>query len=250
MKYIKLIITYFLAIFFALNMEAQCFMDQHSTTWYDGWISCNKKQSPNPKRGFSHWILYSLGHRYALGDTYWWNNNEADALSNGVKKMAIDVSLDGIIWTALPDFEMPKASGKPIYEGFIGPALDNIEARYILLTAIENHGGSCYGFGEMKMNVMLSTNTSETTNNPFCLHIKAFPNPFMYSTEIDVLSNCNEEVVIIIEDAYGRQLEKKTIPQNQNNIFTFNANMLPAGVYFISAINKNQQLRKKLIKVN
>ncbi|MBK9737766.1 MAG: T9SS type A sorting domain-containing protein [Saprospiraceae bacterium] len=246
----KLLIIHFLVIFFTLNMNAQCFMDQHSTTWYDGWISCNKKQSPNPDRGVSHWILYNLGHRYALGETYWWNNNEADRLSNGVKKMAIDVSLDGITWISLPDFDMPEASGKPIYEGFIGPSLDNIEARYILLTALQNHGGSCYGFGEMKMNVTLSTNTVENTNKPFCLNIKAFPNPFFYHTEIDVTSNCNEEIVFIIEDAFGRQLEKKTISQNDKNTFTFNATLLPAGIYFISAFNKNQQIRKKLIKVN
>ncbi|MFM2394354.1 MAG: hypothetical protein RLZZ546_2336, partial [Bacteroidota bacterium] len=70
-------------------------MDQHSTTWYDSWISCNSSLSPNEARGEGHWILYNLGYNYALGDSYWWNANEADAINNGIKTIAIDVSLDG-----------------------------------------------------------------------------------------------------------------------------------------------------------
>lgn len=35
-----------------------------------------KNHIPNPTRTEGHWILYNLGHTYALGGSYWWNNNE------------------------------------------------------------------------------------------------------------------------------------------------------------------------------
>ncbi|MBC7884514.1 MAG: T9SS type A sorting domain-containing protein [Saprospiraceae bacterium] len=246
----KYLFTFLCTLSF-LSSHTQCFMDQHSTTWYDGWISCKSKTSPNPARGEGHWILYNLGHRYALGESYWWNNNENNALQHGVKRMSMDISLDGINWVSLSDFELPIASGKPTYEGTEGPDFENVEARYILLTALENYGGSCYSFGEMKINVALSTNTADETNLDYCMNVKVYPNPFQNSTQIEVSSNCDGDVIVKVEDAYGRQIGKVfTVERNNDNTFTFNGQHLLSGIYFISVQSDKQKIRQKLIKID
>jgi hypothetical protein len=246
----KLYYTFFIVALFSFAANGQCFMDQHSTTWYDGWISCKKKASPNPSRTDGHWILYNLGHTYALGESYWWNNNEKDALQNGVKKMAVDVSDDGLVWTTLTEFELPMASGKPTYEGAEGPDLQGIEAKYMLLTAIENYGGSCYSFGEMKISVDYISSTKDVSNLAYCLDVKAYPNPFTVSTQIAINTNCGQDVTVKIHDAFGRQIGNEYHTSNNGEeSFTFQGDNLPAGIYFITAQGDKQQFRQKLIKV-
>ena len=247
----KFYYTLFIVFAISLSASGQCFMDQHSTTWYDGWISCKKKSSPNPTRTEGHWILYNLGHTYALGGSYWWNNNEKDALQNGVKRMAIDVSDDGVVWTNLTEFELPIASGKPTYEGTEGPDLQGVETKYILLTALENHGGSCYSFGEMKINVDYISSTNDDNNLAYCMDVRAYPNPFTVNTQIDISSNCGQAVTVKIYDAFGRQIgESYQSNSNEKESFTFNGSQLPAGMYFITAQNDKEQIRQKLIKVD
>ena len=51
----------------------------------------------------------------------------------------------------------PKANGEAIYGGFSGPDLQNVKARYVLITALSNHGhATCTGLAEVKFNLLPS----------------------------------------------------------------------------------------------
>ncbi len=244
MKSIFTIIVLIVSLFTSFG---QCNLDKHSTTWYDGWISCSPNKSPNKLRGDSHWILYDLGYNYALSQSHWWNGNEPTALNQGVKKFVIDVSNDGKNWTEVTTFELAQASGKNTYEGVEGPDLNKVNAKYILLTALENYGGECFSFGEMKINVDLISNVKEEVNQK-CLSLNVYPNPFQNQTNINFQSNCNHSSVITIEDAFGRIILNKNVNNEDDNL-VLNGKNLVAGLYIIKLQSGNESVIKKLIKI-
>jgi hypothetical protein len=244
---------HFIIIFILISplwLTSQCFMNSHSTTWYDNWISCKPKISPNPVRPGGHWILYNLGYVYELKDSHWWNGNEADALHNGISNMAMDISDDGVNWSHVMDFELPQATGFPDYEGVEGPDFGGIEARYILLTALDNFGGECYSFGEMKINVDVVSKVKEEVSSAYCLQISAGPNPFTTFTNIKIMSNCGEKIVLVIEDGLGRTVYKtETTADREENVITWNSSQLSSGIYFVTAYTQKQKITQKLVKV-
>jgi hypothetical protein len=129
---------------------AQCYPDRHSTNFFDGWISCEPAMSPNILRGPGHFIMYDFGKVYALGQVRIWNTNDPAHLDWGMKDVVIDYSMDGVHWVEAGQFTFPQASGLSTYEGAEGPNLDDAQARYLLITALSNYGGTCYGFSEIK----------------------------------------------------------------------------------------------------
>lgn len=153
MKYIYLI----LIIFVQYNIFAQCYPDRHNTTWFEGWESCEKSQNPNPARPKSHWIMYDFGYQYKLGNLHLWNVNDPENLSEGVKKISIDYSTNGSNWNQFGQVDVAKATGKSIYEGLDIADLGGVTARYLLITCDENWGGACYGFSELRLNIVASS---------------------------------------------------------------------------------------------
>ncbi|MBT8190637.1 MAG: T9SS type A sorting domain-containing protein [Bacteroidia bacterium] len=141
---------------------AQCF-DPDASIWKDTWASC--EQSPNPIQayGMSHWIQYDFGSIRNLSKSWIWNTNDPDKLNQGFNQVSIDYSEDGIDWIHWGEMTFPKAQGVAVYGGFPGPDLQNIKARYILLTALSNYGhSSCSGLAEIKFNLK----TEETDMSP------------------------------------------------------------------------------------
>ncbi len=136
------------------QLNAQCFPDRHSTNWFDGWISCEPTPNPNPQRGDSHWIMYDLGNLYELGHSHFWNANDPAHLDYGINEVVIDYSLDGISWNELGNYSFSQASGLSTYEGETGPDFTGLSLKYVLITVLSNHGGSCYGFGEARFEVL------------------------------------------------------------------------------------------------
>lgn len=149
MKYLYTII---LLLLFQ-GLQAQCYPDRHNTNWFDAWTSCTPSPNPNTTRGDGHWILYNLGHLYELKDSKFWNANHPDFLQDGLKDVVIDYSVDGINWEEWGTFTLPMATGDKTYEGSTGPDFTATTARYVLITAMDNHGGNCYSMSELKINV-------------------------------------------------------------------------------------------------
>lgn len=149
----RILLLFISILFVQQTLTAQCYLDRHNTTWYDAWTSCETSPNPNAAREDSHWLQYDLGHFYLLKNSQFWNANRPEHLQNGLKDVVIDVSLDGENWTEWGTYTLSQATGKNIYEGEVGPDFSEVLARYVLITAIDNHGGDCYSLSEMKINV-------------------------------------------------------------------------------------------------
>lgn len=132
-------------------LQGQCLPDRHTTNIHESWLSCTASPNPNPSNGTSHWIMYNLGSLTSLHQTTFWNLNHPDYLEAGLKKVLVEYSSNGTSWNSLGTFTMLQSEGSGFYTGVPGPNFDGISARYVLLTALENYGGECYGFSEFRI---------------------------------------------------------------------------------------------------
>lgn len=133
--------------------QAQCYPDRHNTSWNTAWKSCTPSANPNSSRGVSHWIMYDLGAAYTLGTSNIWNLNDPDFLNDGIKDVIIDYSVNGTTWVELGQYTLEQATGKSIYEGSVGPDFQGRNAQFVLITAVNNYGGSCFGLSEVRLNI-------------------------------------------------------------------------------------------------
>lgn len=185
---------FFLLLSLAGNLalgQANC-VTPDASIWKDTWASCEATPSPNLANGTSHWIQYDLGMVRTLSKTWIWNTNDPAKLNEGFRQVKVDYSLDGRDWTSWGEMEFPQAQGSAIYGGFSGPDLVGVEARYILLTALSNHGSSsCYGLAEVKFNLLPTTfGDYETTA---CLNLAAI-------TDINIVEVEETEAYVSWED--------------------------------------------------
>jgi len=119
----------------------------------DTWLSCNTSTNPNSLRGNGHWLMYDLGYTYNLTTTHFWNYNVNGQTGQGIRDCIIDYSIDGNNWANALTFQIPQAPGNSNYTGISGPDLGGINARYVLLTANSNWGGSCAGLSEVRFDL-------------------------------------------------------------------------------------------------
>jgi hypothetical protein len=247
----NLFILLLISVSFHMTLEAQCFPDRHNTSWYDGWVSCEASDNPNPERGQSHWLMYDFGYVYKMGQMHVWNTNDVEYLDWGLRTVVIDYSLDGLVWTELGTFDFDQATGKSTYEGFEGPDFDGIEAQYVLITAIDNFGGSCYGLSEIKIRVdgtsLVSTQEPEVM--PGCLTVHMYPNPFVTRTQLKITTRCEDDVYYGIRDALGKVvIPEQKLSGNTVNLEFSDRNMA-AGVYFLSVRQGTMVKQQRLVKI-
>ncbi|MEM7374608.1 MAG: discoidin domain-containing protein [Bacteroidota bacterium] len=145
-----------LSIIFALcQISCSDSSKADASIWLDPWVSCTPTANPITKYGNSHWIHYDFGSVRTLSKSWIWNTNDPQKLNQGFKKVSIDYSEDGETWTHYGEMNFPKAEGKAVYGGFAGPDLVGVKARYMLLTALSNHGDpACSGITEVKFNLL------------------------------------------------------------------------------------------------
>lgn len=133
-------------------VSAQC-EGAHSAHEDDAWLSCQGTENPNSDRTEEHWILYDFGDFYLLNESHFWNYNKAGETANGVSTLAVDYSEDGVNWLYWGEINLDEAPGSDFYYGETGPDFNGLLASHLLLTAVSNHGGPCYGFSEMRLEV-------------------------------------------------------------------------------------------------
>lgn len=245
-KYIQIII--FLAI--ASSASAQCFLDRHNTTWHESWASCEVSDSPNPDRSASHWILYNFGDLYRLAESHVWNYNVHGQTDWGMNEVWIDYSFDGITWQTLGAYSFPQATGINHYEGFTGPDFDGVVAQFVLITAQTNHGGTCVGLSELKIDIHDEAVSVDEVSQAHCFAVQTFPNPFSESINIQIQSNCEEKAAYRLTDALGRTIYSQTgLP---NGAFSETLDLKDAkyapGVYFLNVYNGSDQKEYRLVK--
>ncbi len=152
----KSFIIYFTLIVLSIQdiyAQHDCY-EPDASIWLNPWLSCNKSTHPIDIYDEEHWIKYDFGAIRSLSKTWIWNVNDPSLLNSGFNEVSIDYSLDGAIWTHWGNMNFPKGTGTAVYAGFSGPDLFGIDARYVIITSISNHGDvNCSGLSEVKFNL-------------------------------------------------------------------------------------------------
>lgn len=232
---------------------SQCFPNRHSTNFFDGWVSCEAAPSPNPARPVSHFIMYDFGKVFKLGQMTIWNSNDPSHLDWGMRDVAIDYSTDGVTWLAAGDYTFGQASGLSTYEGEEGPFLNEIEARYLLITAINNYGGSCFGLSEMKVAGEEVEIISDVENVATleCVNVSLYPNPFAEKMTMILTPGCSGDLHVTVYDAAGRMISNETtsLITGQEKSMELGKE-LPSGSYRLNLEYGGQSVQRTLIKMN
>jgi len=232
----KSILLLLLVIGFVNVGYSQCFMDRHSSTKSDSWLSCEETQSPNTTRGLGHWIAYDLGEVRKLSKMHFWNLNHPDQIDNGARTVFIDYSIDGQNWTEWGYHDFDKADGTGAYEGQEGPDLDGLEARHLLLTIRGNYGGDCFGFAELKINYSNPVTTEEIQTQ--LSFIELYPNPAIDQANLKVESKIATSSGLSILDATGKLVQQKQLRiLKGENLFPLNLTGMADGLYLIRLSN-------------
>jgi len=238
-------------LFIGQTLNAQCYPDRHSTSWIDGWISCETSANPNPIYGESHWILYDLGYTYVLKETQLWNTNEPEHLDYGIQDFNVDYSIDGSTWIHLGSYSLNQATGKSNYEGEEGPDFDNIKARYVLITPSTNYGSNCYGFSELKINII---DPFKIIDEEIGFNASVYPNPFVNNASLRIVSLYEDyPVSYTLYDLLGRQISRSSmslVPDNDTYEIHLNGRSLAIGLYILKVEQNGQSRSFKLIKEN
>jgi len=216
-------------------LSAQCYPDRHSTIADDAWISCEMTANPNTSRGMSHWIMYDFGEAYVLGQTHFWNVNANDRTYEGISQAVIDYSFDGINWTEWGSLSLNQADGSTFYEGEDGPNFNNLKARYVLITIIENHGGDCVGLSEIKIETSGITTSTEDLSEIGVTQLSVYPNPADIKTQLKIASSVTLQAQMKINDMSGRTVSEDMIAIRKGyNEYPIDTANLTAGQYIIS----------------
>lgn len=198
--------------------------DRHSTNLQDAWLSCSTSQNPNTARGNTHWIMYDFKDIYSLHQSTFWNfntptrlnhyNNESwsynllqGSLEDGLKDVFIDISLDGVNWQEWGRFTLQKANGSGFYQGNAGPDFNGKIARYVLITARNNYGGTCYGLGEVRIEATPATISKNEDENSTKSYISVSPNPAKDFIQVGLESFPTGTAAYQILDVQGKILK-------------------------------------------
>jgi len=226
------------------DINAQCYPDRHSTSVYDSWLSDKKTNNPNTIRGLSHWIMYELGSTYNLGQTYFWNLNDPDRLSQGMQNFIIDISSDGTNWKELGEYSLSQATGVSTYEGEVGPDLEGEKANFILLTVKDNFSdGAVVGFSEMK--IELTTAALAINLIDFIVECSIDNVPKLEWTAI---ADSSSEYFLLEQSINGIDWEQLSeIPvkdQGQQETYIYSAEDTPDNYdYRLSSVNKDGSIQ-------
>ncbi len=245
----------FLIVVFVLYQHlvfSQCYPNRHSTNFFDGWISCELAPNPNPARPVSHFIMYDFVKIYSLGQMQIWNTNDPSHLDWGMRDVAIDYSVDGENWTPAGEFTFPQASGLSTYEGAPGPHLNDIEARYLLITGLNNYGGKCFGLSEFRVNgeeVIISD--VDDIANLECVDLSIFPNPFAEKMTLLLAPGCSGDMRYVLYDALGHEVisDKTSLISGQEKAIGIGRD-LPAGSYMLHIEFGGKSVQKSIIKMS
>jgi hypothetical protein len=229
---------------------AQCYPDRHNTSWNEAWISCETRENPNAERGTGHWVLYDFGHTYRLGNTKMWNINSPDFLESGFKDFYIDYSQDGKKWKTLGQFNLPMAPGESTYEGVDVTSFGGDTARFVLLSAIDTHGGACAGIAEAKMEVIEIVSKLQSYDEEECFEVSIYPNPHREVFTFSVYNKCGGTIDYALFDHTGKRLSSGRFSNDESLLLKeLNTGDLPAGLYHLILYNDNSRARYPVMKI-
>ena len=196
--------------------------------------------------------MYDYGKVFALGQVEIWNTNDPSHLDWGMRDVAIDYSLDGINWVEAGEFTFTQGTGLSTYEGAQGPHLNDIEARYLLITGLTNYGGDCYGLSEIKISaeeVIISD--VEQVEDLSCIAVTLYPNPFADKLTFTLEPGCSGDVTYRLYDASGKIVHNAStnVINGQNKSIDIDQE-LPAGTYSLYLSYDGQAVQRTVVKIS
>jgi hypothetical protein len=207
-------------------------------------MSCQVDQNPNPQRGLTHWILYDFGHTYRIANTRMWNINTPEWLDNGFRDFYIDYSTDGLTWKQLGQFTLERADGTGIYEGSNVTSFGGDTARFVVFTAVDNWGGECSGFAEVKFEVLELVNTLYTYENSACFELSIYPNPHRESFNISIRPVCEGKITYLLYDHTGKEIMQGTLADgNATFVKVIDTGSISPGLYHL-VVRQGQQIER------
>ena len=224
-------------------LVAQCYPDRHSTALSDSWISCTITQNPNPDRTYSHWIMYDLGMVEPIEGIKIWNGNLPEFPDIGIKRFALDYSIDGTNWVSLGEYDIPNHTPDTYYQGDDIAGIPAFEAQQVLITAINIKGGTCTGLAEVRFyRGGTTTNTVEVET----YDVEIFPNPtadFMY---VDIQDKSFNTSYYEIIDLNGRIIDREF---TNDSVIRLNLKGYASGQYVVKVIGSRDQVITEQIQV-
>ena len=179
--------------------------------------------------------MYDFGEVYNLGQTHFWNVNAHDRTNEGISQAIIDYSFDGITWTEWGSFNLNEANGSTFYEGEEGPHFNDLKARFLIITSLENHGGSCVGLSEIRIETSGITTSTEDIADLDVTQLSVYPNPADNVTQLNISSKESITAQMIINDMSGKNVYEEQIRINTgDNQFNIDTSSLTSGQYTIN----------------
>lgn len=227
------------------SASAQCIANTHSPFENQGWLSCATSTSPNPDRS-GHWLLYDLGHSYAIDSTYLWNHNVWGETEHGVKEIYIDYSDDMISWKTLGPYLIDEAPGSWKYNTPQGLWMGDACGRYFLVSVVDTWSGEmeCAGFGELKFTLKIKVDVEE---NEIAQSWSIAPNPSSDFIDLDLRAE-TEQTRISILNGIGQEVE--TVIANAGQKRRIDVQDYENGIYFVRIQRDGLTSTKSFVKVN
>ena len=200
--------TFYLLTFLICStfLKGQCILpDWHDSSFANSWVSCTTSENPIPDLGNGHWILYDFNTPYIVDSLRVWNLNHPLLLAAGSRMLRMDISIDGIQWTNVNTFDLAIASSDKSYSGEDLDGFAPFEARYVVLSVLENHGNtSCAGLSEVKFSI--GEKSTSTIDEELQSQISIAPNPADQRINININDVQSEELIIELYDMMGKRL--------------------------------------------
>ena len=196
--------------------------------------------------------MYNFGRLYKLKDSHFWNTNDPDNTDYGFKELRIDYSVDGVEWQHYDNYTMARASGLSNYEGEQGPDFKEIEAQYVLITALNNYGGACYSLSEIKIDVeevVISATDDLARSEQYCFTASITPNPFNTEATLEIKSNCTDPIFYSIIDPVGRKIINNQAYNHQGSATKLDGQLFISGIYFLIVSNGKGSQTYKFVKL-
>lgn len=184
-------------------------------------------------------IDFNLGSEMDVNGLSFWNQNGGGPDTQvGVNAVNFYFSTDNITYTLIPG--APTAFAE-VLTNVAGPETNTfatINAAYIRMEVLSNHGEIQTGFAE----IAFSYDSTLSVENEKELVFSIYPNPA--KSTVNVSSNLEQATHLSVYDLTGKQVLSNTISFGNNNI---NISSLSSGVYVMRVSTPAQTVTKKLI---
>ena len=243
----RLTSTIFFVFILASQLLAQCLSeDQHNSSLFSSWLSCEKRVNPFTNKGDAgHWIIYQFPEEVEIESIHLWNLNNPDYLNAGAKTIELSASQDSENWRIVDTLEVNMGVGDRTYLGELVEDFKGVRAKYIMLTILTNYGGECAGFSEIKFN--LGKVTTATDEAP-TFTLSVFPNPMIDRTDITISGLSSQRIDYSLVDMSGKVIRQGRERATANtHRFSLQGLALPSGPYTLHIATDEGSRAEKLV---